>query len=921
MVKCAESGFDGVASEKNLTEYHKVINKWFDNKIVDALSGGAAADFKRFYSEILPHLDADLSRLPNAKEIKRLDRKMDKFFKDIKKEPSKFATFYKLPEVIMSKNPITKRYFRDLVLASDFHRGNMHSITSDMQQITKFLNTASGNNGFMSRFDVSASKAQTEIVKRESTYQKLLDNKDFSEAELYFKDNLKGLYADGEIGALQALHDLMADPSLVGKQLIKGTTLKYGTQLVQAANIWHNPVKSKDGKTVIAKSLKERLWKILGDGLKDNIDILEASSNSSNKGVFKLEKLNEIYNDYFRVTKNKYGQTVQPPKKVENYFPRQVLDIAPTFSKLSEDIYRKRLDTDSDSVSKYMDRMLEDLEVNLTQPNSIRPRSGESNARLSKDVLGVLDKYAKNTIRFNYNARVTKLTTQAIKDMGKLTGKLSDSHMNFILDYISDTHQAVLGLNHGNSKLSFLARTLTSYQFISKLGLNIRSAARNATQSLQNWVYFGHKAIGTAFSDMGSDRMKRILSEEMGLHGYEFVNIQEFSTPSDLMNSTKLDATGKVVESAPNTINKVNAWLEKIAKVSGKPMEWVENHVNRGMTFKIGFMMTWKRLSEDPNITRRAVKRIHNAREKTWDQYTELEQNRLIEKEIIKKSSAKAAEYVKELHYLYDPFAKIPVLRTPLGSVLGQFTTYSINFFEYQRKIAAKGGSDFLAGEWNSPAAWRLYRLGMLYTFIGGLSAATNTTWGNIIENDTYDRIKALDMWIGGTPEEKDKAYFGKHPITATFGGPVISDILKVGELINFENLSPNEWDGYVSNLKEFRDRSQDNRVEELWATINTGSKRFFLQHLPALKNGSSFPTVVGQELGLYQTNDYLNTKNKFLTNISELPGLPDAVKKALKPKKPAKQERKYTQQEVELIMSSLQQVNKKDEFGNVNDY
>ena len=210
-----------------------------------------------------------------------------------------------------------------------------------------------------------------------------------------------------------------------------------------------------------------------------------------------------------------------------------------------------------------------------------------------------------------------------------------------------------------------------------------------------------------------------------------------------------------------------------------------------------------------------------------------------------------------------------------------------------------------------------MYRFGMLYTFLGGLTTATNTTWGNLIENDTWERIKQLDMWIGGTPEEKDKAYFGKNPLVATFGGPVISDIIGIGQLVNFENLTPNEWNGYVSNLKEFRDNSQDDKVEELWSIINGGSKRFFLQHLPALRDGSGIGTVMSNELGLYQTNDYKKNKDKFLTTVAKFP-LPKAVKKYFTPKQ---QEAKYTQEEIDLIMSSLQKVNKQEEFGGINDY
>ena len=88
-MKCAESGLDPIA-EQNANKLKELATKWFDNKVVDALTGGNSRDFKRFYTDTLPHLDFDLSRLPNAKELKKLEKSMDRFFKTVKKEPSKF---------------------------------------------------------------------------------------------------------------------------------------------------------------------------------------------------------------------------------------------------------------------------------------------------------------------------------------------------------------------------------------------------------------------------------------------------------------------------------------------------------------------------------------------------------------------------------------------------------------------------------------------------------------------------------------------------------------------------------------------------------------------------------------------------------------------------------------------------------------
>ena len=34
-----------------------IVDKWMDNKVIKAMTGGRANEFERFFSEILPNLD------------------------------------------------------------------------------------------------------------------------------------------------------------------------------------------------------------------------------------------------------------------------------------------------------------------------------------------------------------------------------------------------------------------------------------------------------------------------------------------------------------------------------------------------------------------------------------------------------------------------------------------------------------------------------------------------------------------------------------------------------------------------------------------------------------------------------------------------------------------------------------------------
>ena len=96
-----------------------------------------------------------------------------------------------------------------------------------------------------------------------------------------------------------------------------------------------------------------------------------------------------------------------------------------------------------------------------------------------------------------------------------------------------------------------------------------------------------------------------------------------------------------------------------------------------------------------------------------------------------------AADMVRELHYEYAPFAKPKVLRTGAGSILGQFMTYSVNFYNYNRRLIRRGTEDISVGDIWGEDAWRMYRLGLLYAMVSGygISALVNAKLSSVIEH------------------------------------------------------------------------------------------------------------------------------------------------------------------------------------------
>ena len=145
-------------------------------------------------------------------------------------------------------------------------------------------------------------------------------------------------------------------------------------------------------------------------------------------------------------------------------------------------------------------------------------------------------------------------------------------------------------------------------------------------------------------------------------------------------------------------------------------------------------------------------------------------------------------------HFDYADYAKSKALRTTAGRFLGQFQHYSFEFFERNLKIMREAKHDVLAGKLlpgnDARGLQQAYRMGLLYFMAPVVaSAITGVNFDNLIEHDTGTRLKQLAVALTGDEEEIKDAFYGKGPLLATFGGPLVSDVIYVGVMMDLIDL------------------------------------------------------------------------------------------------------------------------------------
>jgi hypothetical protein len=507
-------------------------------------------------------------------------------------------------------------------------------------------------------------------------------------------------------------------------------------------------------------------------------------------------------------------------------------------------------------------------DLNVYVSSRTKKRTKNLNSKMySMNFPVVMKRYMDEINRFNFVAHTQMNTMKTLREAKNAfaKGKDLEGYGSQLVEMVKDLNQAQMGTKQIESDFFRNAsRALLNLEFTSKLGFNMRSAARNATQGLLNFVEFGPFHMKKSQEFYRNEEMSRLVDKAMDESGIRFTEMTpellETTGSKGVFNERiKFESTGEIVFKNPSKMSQFADLTGKLAAASGSGkyglgiqnplnMMSVEN-VNRKMTYRFAFSKMYMQLNSSSGFRKMMVDKFQKTRKRDM---TDAEYNA----ELFKRSRNYAERMTTLLHFDYSTVSKSKLMRSPIGRFMFQFQHYAHKFAEYNFGILRNAKHGLMAGEvgWNGEVG-KAYRMGIAYAVVPALlSAFTKNDWFRMIQQDSAQRISQWWTFFTGDEEDFEKATYGRGAIGGMIGFPVLSDALAVAELTELWDLSDSEWLKFAIGYNDMASVSNDQKIAKLASIVNIQAGRILYHTGPiALRGGIG--TALQHELGLYPTS------------------------------------------------------------------
>ena len=475
--------------------------------------------------------------------------------------------------------------------------------------------------------------------------------------------------------------------------------------------------------------------------------------------------------------------------------------------------------------------------------------------------------YLSDVNKFNFISHIDKYQAQALRSVEtsfkKTEGQLN-GYARRITEFIMDMHNTAVGRGDiNNPHLRGVQRTLLGFEFGSKMGLNIRSIAKNATQYLINYISW-NRAISQESSRWWDGDGRAELAVGYGEHSKAaIVDIDKvlenlgigFSKgmSPELMESglgrteTKVaifDENGKIKFREPSKMEDIAGVVSNIGSALTGGHRWVENK-NRAGTFKVGYYQMWKWL-DVPEF------------------YEKFESTTKAKNEIHRRAEQYALNMTIGHHFDYNDFSKSRILTKAGGKLAGQFQHFAFSFYELTNNIFRRGKNDIMSREVTGHNAMKIYRYSTIYflaPLLGMMSTGVDLT--RVLDNPYVALLTNWYDWLFGTEEEKKEAFYGRGPVMGTIGAPALGTILKAGEAAEFINLREDSLLGIMAGYREPATNTGDEELLKKIRIGNIAAGRAMSRTIPAMSRGD-LGWALQSELGLFATKEARDIQEKY---------------------------------------------------------
>ena len=824
-----------------------------------------------------------------------------------------------------AKDPVVGRLLNDMQKTQFTNRANGVADNSDMKAFIDALKNESINRGFESLGMASAEKKRLELVDKRN--QALVD---YRNADLA-----------NDLASRKEAEQRILDLGKEQDRLIKNTHLEVYDEMIkivevgipEAVSVRYNELKNEayDSKGKVKDKRKakefdkiqsgERVLKLNkdeinrlvvrpdGSRLKDSPHLADAVTNYQNlmSRLYKTlrfgvnKRIDSVINrmKYLGQIDSEDAVGLQKVKKrmEEKYMPKYEQGFYPHYVKSLNaefmDGMMKNFDDLQVSVNsrdKSPKRSIKEVikQMNLYMDKHTEARAkdletGKFGYNYSRDFLNSVKNYVDDVNRFNFTSYMDGHMLDALTSVEQIykTNGSAKGYGKNLVDFITDMHMATNGDTSVSPNTRAWMRTVLGMEFVSKLGINPRSAARNWFQRMLDYVTWGPvqiskskdylKTINLGKDINAADYIDSVLKDNGLL--YDEVSPEFLQTglraPTSMFKIVQWnDNTQKFEKVKESKIEKVS---EKVSWLAGKS-SWLHRkaeNANRKHTFKVAYAQMHKQLDSSMHRTALAEKGLTPAQ---------------IDNKVRQASERYAIQSTVMNHFDYADYAKSKAMRSKVGRFALQFQHYAFEFYERNAKILRESKYDISEGKFYGKDAGGLsqaYRMGFFY-FLAPLiaSAYTGVDFSNLIEHDTSQRLKQWGTFFLGDDDEVAEAFYGKGPLISTFGGPITSDIIDIGVMMDFIDLDDDSILTIISGLEDYDPYMADSDVTRKIRLANTFLGRAYERHIPQLRKGR-IGWSLQQELGLYPTAEARKAKKKADKLRKQL--VPSDIEQALK--------------------------------------
>ena len=766
------------------------------------------------------------------------------------------------------KDPVIGSVLRNMQRSDFYFREQSSTNKNLMQGIMGSIEKESISRGIISKMGIKTSGVQKEMKKLDDALQQAIvdyKNKDTvntseiskiqKEIDSYVSKTYLKVYDDllwtveNDLGRIESKK--FKSLSEKDKQKVREGKLNIQLDALDLAE-----AKTKDGSPlskdmynalVSYKTLMDGLYKQLKNGVDARIDsIIERMQVS--KGDMSLAKLREV--------KKKLQDKLMPKYEGAGFYPHYTRDLhvdfmnglMPHFDNIqtASNMYIK-----SKSGNQTLREVVDAMDNYVS--NHVKGRTQDY--QYSRNFLNSVTNYIHDVNRFNYQAFMDKHYVEGLTSVERIykTDGNAKGYGENIVKYVTDLHTAANGDMNLSPKTRALMRTVLGFEFISKLGINPRGAARNWFQRLLDYVEWGPgqwkkaKEVINRMSGVTEESLEGEL-KKVGLL-FDEVSPQliesQVSAPASTFRQLSFnEQTGKHEFHKKGRLERV---ADKVGWAAGKAsvLHRMAENSNRKRTFKIAWAQMYDWL--DGPRYREVLK------DKNPD---------ITEKQIQNSIRSRARNYAINMtvlnHFDYAEYARSKWTRNPVGKFMLQFQHYSFEFFERNLKIMREAKHDVLSGNikpgQDAQGMFKAYNMAKAYFLAPVLAAAiTGMDFDNLIEHDTAERMKQLAVAFTGDEEEIKEAFYGKGPVIATFGGPITSDLIDIGVMMDFINLDEDGLLAKISGMEKYDPNTRSSKTSQALRILNTAAGRAYEQHIPQLLSGRiGWP--IQAEFGLYPT-------------------------------------------------------------------